>query len=64
MEWFQNIFGKTQFSQPSNLVFGSIALKGKSSHVLTAKSEFSVAWIIDLEASDHMIGETKLLTNV
>ena len=63
MDWLQNIFGKTQISQPSNLASGSIALKGKFLHVLTTKSEFSPVWIVDSGASDYMTGDINLLAD-
>jgi len=62
MEWLQNTFGKTQL-QASTIIAGSIAHKGNPLHIFTAKSKLSTLWIVDAGASDHMIGNTVLLTH-
>ena len=41
---------------------GSIAHKGNTLHALIAKSNFSAVWVVDSGASDHMTGDTNLLT--
>ena len=57
------MINQTQSQSPTVIRTESIAQKGNFLNALTVKQEKSSSWIVDLRASDHMIGNASMLRN-